>query len=234
MPLDSTGSCGAVGFTVEKTPICQPMSFRGNCTYFSMIPIWALALAVEFFLLNVHSRLHPREKMIFRAQSKNLCLGSYWSDSGVYQGWELFVEVGGLPREHGGLVQFSHSVISYSLWPHGLQHARLPCPSATPGACSNSCPLSRWSHSTITSSVLPFCCLQSFPASGSFPMSQVFTSGGQSTGISASASILPMNIQDWFSLGWTSLISLQSKGLSRIFSNTTIQNHQFFGTQLSL
>ena len=120
-------------------------------------------------------------------------------------------------------VQFSCSVISGSLWPHELQHARLPCPSPTPGACSNSCPLSRWCHSTISSSVIPFSfCLQSFPVSGSFPMSQFFTSGGQSIGVSASTSVLPMNIQDWFPLGWTGWISLQSKGLSRVFFNTTV------------
>ena len=122
-----------------------------------------------------------------------------------------------------------------SLQPHGLQHARLPCPSPTPGACSNLCPLSQWCHSTISSTVVPFSsCLKSFPASGSFPMSWLFALGGQSTGVSASASVLPMNIQDWFSLGWTGWISLQSKGLSRAFSNTTVQNHQFFTAQLSL
>ena len=118
---------------------------------------------------------------------------------------------------------------------HGLQHARFPCPLPTPKACSNSCPLSRWCHPTISSSVVPFSsCLQSFPASGSFPMSQFFTSGGQSTAASASASVLPMNIQNWSPLGWTGWISLQSKGLSRVFSNTTVQKHQFFGAQPSL
>ena len=132
-------------------------------------------------------------------------------------------------------VQFSHSVMSNSLRLHGLQHARLPCLSPTPGAYSNSCLLSQWCHSTIASSVVPFSsCLQSFPASGSFPVSQFFASGGQSFGVSASASVLPMNIQDWFPLGWTSLISLQSKGLSRIFSSTTVQKHQFFSAELSL
>ena len=134
-----------------------------------------------------------------------------------------------------GLVQFSHSVMSNSLWPHGLQHARPPCPSPTPGVYSNSCALSLWCHPTISSSFVPFSsCLQSFPASGSFQVSQFFASGGQSTGVSASASVLPMNIQDWFPLGWTGWISLQSKGLSRVFSKTTIQKHQFFSTQLSL
>ena len=131
--------------------------------------------------------------------------------------------------------QFSYSVVSYSWWPHGLQHARPPCPSPTPGVHSNSYPLSRWHHPTISSSVIPFSsCLQSFPASGSFQMSQLFASGGQSIGVSASASVLPMNIQDWSPSEWTGWISLQSKGLWRIFSNTTVQKHQFFRTQLSL
>ena len=129
----------------------------------------------------------------------------------------------------------SHSVVSNSLRFHGLQHARPPCPSPTPRVYSNSCPSSRWCHPTISASVVPFSSrLQSFPASGSFQMSWLFTSGGQSIRVSASTSVLPMNIQDWFPLGWTGGISLQSKGLSRVFSNTTIQKHQFFGTQLSL
>ena len=132
-------------------------------------------------------------------------------------------------------VQFNCSVVSDSLQPHGLQHARAPCPSPTPSVYSNSCPLSRWCHPTISSYVIPFSsCLQSFPASESFPMSQLFASGGQSIGLSASASVLPINIQDWFPLGWTGWISLPSKGLSRVFSNTTVQKHQFFGAQLSL
>ena len=131
-------------------------------------------------------------------------------------------------------VQFSHSVVSDSLWPHRLQHSRPPYPSPTPGVYSNSCPLRQWCHPTISSSVVPFSsCLQSFPASGSFQMSQLFASGGQNIGVSASTSVLPMNIQDWFPLGWTGWISLQSKGPSRVFSNTTVQKHQFFGTQLS-
>ena len=132
-------------------------------------------------------------------------------------------------------VQFSRSVVSNSLWPSELQHARPPGPSPTPGVHSNSYPLSWWCHPTIPSSVIPFSsCLQSFAASGSFPISQFFASGGQSIGISASASVLPKNIQDWFSLGWIGWIFLQSKGLPRIFYNTTVQKHQFFNTQLSL
>ena len=132
-------------------------------------------------------------------------------------------------------VQFSCSVMSNSSQPHGLQHARLPCPSPSPRACSNSCPLSWWCYPTISSSVVPFSsCLQSFLPSGSFLMSLLLASGGQSIGVSASTSILPVNIQDWFPSGRTGWISLQSKGLSRVFSNTTVQKHQFFCTQLSL
>ena len=132
-------------------------------------------------------------------------------------------------------VQFSRSVVPCSLQPYGLQHTRPPCPSPTPRVCLNSCLSRWWCHSTISSSVVPFSsCLQSSPASGSSPVSQFFTSGGQSIGVSASTSILPMNIQDWFPLGWTGWISLQSKGLSGVFSNTTVQKHQFFSAQLSL
>ena len=132
-------------------------------------------------------------------------------------------------------VQFSLSVMSNSLWPHRLQHARPPCPSPNPRACSISCPSSRWCHPAISSSVVPFSSgLQSFPASGSFPMSQLFASGGQSIGVSASKSVIPMNTKDWSPLGWTGSSSFQSKGLSRVFSNTTVQMHQFFCAQLSL
>ena len=132
-------------------------------------------------------------------------------------------------------MQFSRSVVSDSLRPRGLQNAKFPCPSPTPRTYSNSCLSSRWCHPTISCSVIPFSSrLQSFPASGSFPRSQFFASGGQSIGISALASAFPMNIQDWFPLGWTGLISLQSKGLARVFSNTIVQKHQFFSTQLSL
>ena len=130
-------------------------------------------------------------------------------------------------------VQFSCSVVSNSLRPHKLQQVRPPCPSPTPGVHPNPCPLSRWCHPTISSSVVPFSsCPQSFPASGSFPMSQLFISGGQSIGVSASTSVLPVNTQDWFPSGWTGWISLQSKGLSGVFSSTTVQKHQFFGTWL--
>ena len=132
------------------------------------------------------------------------------------------------------MFQFSHSVVSDSLRPHEPQQARPPCPSPTPRVHPNSWPLSQWCHPTIASSVVPFSSyLQSFPASGSFQMSQLFASGGQSIGFSALTSVLPMNTQDYSPLGWTGWISLQSKGLSRVFSNTTVQKHQFFGAQLS-
>ena len=142
------------------------------------------------------------------------------------------LEVGRLQTKRIMLL-LSH--LSDSLWPLGLQHARLPCPLLSPRVCSNSCPLSWWCHPTILSSVIPFSsCLQSFPASRFFPMSQLFTSGGQHIGASASASVLPMSIQGWFPLGLTGLISLLPKGLLRVFSSTTVQKHQFFGVQPSL
>ena len=132
-------------------------------------------------------------------------------------------------------VQFSHSVVSDSLRPHEPQHARPPCPKPTTGVYTNSYPLSRWCHPSISSSVSPFSSYpQSFPATGSFQISQLFASAGQNIGASASTSVLPMNTQDWSPLGWTGWIFLQSKGLSRVFSNTTIQKHQFFCAQLSL
>ena len=134
---------------------------------------------------------------------------------------------------HFSSVPFSRSVVSDSLRPHELQHARPPCPSPTPGVYSNLCPSSWWCHPAISSSVIPFSsCPQSLPASGSFPMSQLFAWGGQSIGVSATASVLPMNTQDWSPLGWTGWISLQSKGLSRVFSNV-FSKRQFFSAQLS-
>ena len=149
--------------------------------------------------------------------------------------WEVFQnrDTGTPVLIHVSSVQLSRSVVSDSLQPHESQHTRPPCPLSTPGVYPNSCPSSRWCHPTISSSVVPFSsCLQSIPASGSFPMSQLFTRGGQSIGVSASASVLK-NTQD-SSLGWNDWISLQSKGLSRVFSNTTVQKHQFFGAQPSL
>ena len=154
-----------------------------------------------------------------------------------FRKWDLWEVIGSWrwdPQEWGS-VQFSRSVMSDSLRPHESQHARPPCLSQTPGVYTNSCPSSWWCHPAISSSAIPFSsCPQSFPASGSFPMSQLFKWGGQSIGVSASASVLLMNTQDWAPLGWTGWISLQSKGLSRVSSNTTVQKHQFFSAQLSL
>ena len=150
---------------------------------------------------------------------------------GSWMDKEVFVHINnGVFRS----VQFSRSIVSNSFRPHEEQHIRPPCPSQTPGVYSNSCPSSQWCHPAISSSVVPFSsCPQSLPVSGSFPKSQHFTWGGQGIGVSASASILPMDTQDWSPLGWTSWISLQSKGLTRVFSNTTVQKHQFFDAQLS-
>ena len=179
--------------------------------------------------------LHSRWMKVFSPSiTKNIC-----------QFWAFICKMKSKPQPLKGIwsilqslglsVQFSHSVVSDSLWPHGLQHARLLSPSPTPRVYSNSCPSSQWCHPTISSSVIPFSFhLQSCPASGSFPVSQFFTSGGQIIGVSASASVLPMNNQDWLPLGWTGWISLLSKRLSRVFSNTTIQKNQFFSPQLSL
>ena len=194
-----------------------------------------------------HVALHgckPSVAILCWSQINTLLLGNcqsiyFQSTDNIYVGpimllfryfllWALF-------WSFGYLVQFSHSIMSNSLQPHEPQHTRPPCPSPNPRVYPNSCPLSRWCHLTISSSVIPFSsCLQSFPTSGSFQMGQFFPWGGQNIGISASTSVLPMNTQDWFPLEWTGWISLQSKGLSRVLSNTTVQKHQFFGTQLSL
>ena len=150
----------------------------------------------------------------------------------VYQGHRI---LGKYKKNHISSIQFNCSVMFDSMRPHGLQHARPPCPLPTPGAYSNSCPSSQWCHPNISSSVIPFSsCFQSVLASRSFPRSQFFASGGNSIGVSASTSVLLMNIQDWFPLGWTGWISLKSKGLARVFSNTTVHKHQFFGVQPSL
>ena len=153
--------------------------------------------------------------------------GSNYSTTKTFSHIITYLKLAFLNMKHSCSVQFSHSVVSNPLQPHGLQHAGLPCPSPLSRAYSNSCPLSRWCHPTISSSVIPFSShLQSFPASGFFQMSQFFASGSKSIGVSTSASVLPMNIQDRFPLGWTDWISFQSKGLSRVFSNTTVQKHQ--------
>ena len=191
-----------------------------------------LSILLQYFLENVtlyHCHLNHLlcNKYRFRNPAPEnyphpkMVMGSNWTVSN-YSRWFF------------SSVQFSCSVVSDSLWPHESQHAGPPCPSPTPGVYSNSCPSSQWSHPTISSSVIPFSsCPQSLPAWGSFPISQLFAWGGQSIGVSASASVLPVNTQDWSPLGWTGWISLQSKGLSRVFSNTTVQKHQFFCAQLS-
>ena len=166
-----------------------------------------------------------------------ICLSFFfWLTSLKWQslGLSILLQMALYRSFYSWVMLFSHSVGSDSFWPHGLQHNRLPCPSPSPGACSNSCSLSQWCHPTISSSVIPFSsCLLSFSASGSFLMSQFFGLDGQSIVASVSASVLPMNIQDWSPLERTGWISLQAKGLSRVFSNTTVQKHQFFSAQLS-
>ena len=153
--------------------------------------------------------------------------GSFWGSLTIWS--VLWGKMNHQHLQHFSSFHFNHSVMSDSLWPHESQHARPPCPSPTPRVQPNSCPSSRW----CSSSVIPFC-PQSLAASESFPMSQLFAWGGQSTGVSASASVLPMNTRDWSPLGWTGWISLRSKGLSRVLFNTTVQKHQFFGAQLYL
>ena len=162
--------------------------------------------------------------------------GAWWAAIyGVAESWTWLKRLSSNSSLVCMSVQYSHSVVSDYLRPHEPQHARPPCPSPTPGVHPNPCPLNQWCHPTISSSVFPFSsCPQSFPVSGSFPMSQLFSSGGQSIGVLVSASVLPINTQDWSPLRWTGWISLQSKGLSRVFSNTTVQKHQFFSIQLSL
>ena len=175
----------------------------------------------------------------FRMETKNKALCALEkkkkdrpSDSQMFSGKD-FYESKFLHLLIPSSVQFSHSVMSDSLWLHVLQHARLPCPSPTPGVHPNSCVSSQWCHLAISSSVVPFSCPQTLPASESFPVSQRFTWGSQSIGVSALAPVLPMNTQGWSPSEWTGWISLQSKGLSRVFSNTTVQKHQFFSAQPS-
>ena len=190
----------------------------------------SITISLSFLKLVSIESVMPSNEFI---SCHSLLLPSIFPRIRVFSVSQLFAS-GGQSVEASASVQFSSSVVSNSLRPHGLQHARSPCPSSTPGVYPNSCPLSQWCYPTISSSVIPFSsCLQFFPASGSFPMSQVFASGGQSIRVSASASVLPVNTQDWSLLGWLvgSPCSLRD---SRVFSNTTVQKHQFFGAQLSL
>ena len=198
--------------------------FQGPCERC----FWAETIIWEFFKF-----MNPDSKDPFNPIFPDKSL-SQWNQRWVARNvWLLLYAASWLGRHRRKLgielLLFSHSVVSNSVPPHGLQHTRLPYPSPTPGVCSDSCPLSQWCHPSVSSSVVPFSCLQSFPASGSFPISRLFAIDGQS--IVASASVLLMNIQGWFPLGLTGLISLQSKALSRAFSNTTVQKHQFFSAQ---
>ena len=194
------------------------------------------------FLKNKKALVRPQWAEETGCGGLSLMEGAYWCQDKTVANIKPMLQLSmglraqvGWNRQCNTTTQHQFTSIAQSLRPHGWQHARLPCPSPNLWACSDSCPLGRWCHPTISSSVIPFSsCPQSFPSSGSFPVSQFFTSGGQSIGASASASVLPMNIQDWSPLGWTGWISLQSKGLSRVFSNSTIQKHQFFGAQFSL
>ena len=206
-------------WTTDFLPTCL-LFLHLPCCRLSFSPSLNTAVTPEFYLAFVSLLCH-----LLTQQILSKCL--YMPDTCRFH---LLCNIRYHLNSH-----FCRLVMSDSLRLHGLQHVRLPCPSPIPGACTNSCPWSQWCHPTISSSVISFSsCLQSFPASGSFPMSQFFTSRGQSIRASASTSDLPMNIQGWFPLGWTGWISLQSKGHSRVFSNTTVQKHQFFDTQLSL
>ena len=217
--------CCCCSVAMSCLPLCDPMDYK---TPLSFTTSRSLFMSIESVMLSKHLILcWP----FFLLPSILPCIRVFPSESSLCIRWPKYWS---FTFSNSPSVQFSHSVVSDSLWPHESQHARPPCLSPTPGVYSNSCPSSRWCHPAISSSVFPFSsCPQSLPASGSFPMSQLFTWDGQSTGVSASASVLPMNTQDWSSLGWTGWISLQSKGLSRVFSNITVQKHQFFGAQLS-
>ena len=208
-------------------------------------PPWEAPSPYTFWVRDFYFIYHPRKKLDHWNEDSSLIISGWAISSQVYADmmWPFkcsnFKDVSRDKKkslthnpENCSSVQFSHSVVSDSLQPHELPHTRPPCLSPTPWVYSNPCPLSRWCHPTISSFVIPFSsCPQSFPASQSFQMSQLFASSGQTIGVSASTSIPPMNTQDWFPLGWTGWISLQYKGLSRVFSNITVQKHQFFSAR---
>ena len=216
----------------------------GDYSLLGILCFWHLRDAVSSFHSVYSYRPHPHNYHLNNGILQDMVLHSQDVDSHVDLNNSKICFLGGIGRlglthKHYwyfvSSVPFSHSVMSDSLWPHGLQYTRLTCPSPTPRTSSNSRSSSQWCHPIISFSVIPFSsCLQSFPASGSFRMSHFFASGGQIIGASDSVIVLPMNIQDWFPSEWTSWISLQSKGLSSVFSNTTVQKHQFFSAQLSL
>ena len=237
MEKTNSESCPkASGLQEARRSLCQSMAKKGRSRNRNVLRAWSIwdrskSDKCRWLFWACHS---PRNVPRIRKPEIIIPLGHYHLCS-----WKAgFIRIRQISSRCtmrttvlGTELLLSCSVVSNPLQPHGVQHARLPSSSLSPGACSNSCPWSQWCHSTISSSIVPLSsCLQSFPASGSFPVSQFFPSGGQSIGVSASALVLPMNIQDWFPLGWTGWISLQSEGLSRVFSNTTVQKHQFFGT----
>ena len=201
------------------------MLWRGHCGGHDEVES-GLGLAVQRHGQLLHS--YSSSKTQFKSQ----LIETYFPSPPSHIGMTFSFTPSMLLSELLWLLVFSRSVMFDSLRPHGLQHTRLPCPSPFPSVCSELCPLSQWCHPTVLLPVTPFTCLQSFPASGSFPMSWLIASYGQSIGASVLASVLPMNSQGWFLLGLTGLITLQSKGLSRIFSNTIAQKHQFFGASL--
>ena len=212
----------AVGLRESQVEMVKSVTRRGQ--HWHLFVTW-LVFLLSLLLLHHY---YPFVNSEFSTHGVGICY-SYYRNMLCWCFWDTVLF---FPSSS---VQFSPSFVSDSLRPHELQHARSPCPSPTPVVYSNKCPLSRWCNPTISSFVIPFSsCPQSLPASGPFPRSQLFAWGGQSLGISALVSVLPMNIQGWFPLGWTGWISLQSKRLSRVFSNTTVQKHQFFGAQLSL
>ena len=222
----------SVRFICSKAWLKSNISFLFYC--FSIYPLLTMRNWISLLLLHYCLSLSLEPLVFLHIFHYSDVAYIYMYDYYIFLTFLSLVTIFGL-KSILNKYQFSHSVMSDSLQPRGPQHTRLSCPLSTPGACSNSYPSSQWCHPTISSSVIPFSsCLQFFPASGSFPRSQFFTSGGQSIGASTSASVIPRNIQNWFPLGVTDLISLQPKGASRVFSNTTVQKHQFFSTQLSL
>ena len=212
---------------LEQTKIYENLSLLQNKKEACNINWFILGLVYIIWSVTRYYILYKMYRLKIPSQIISVCCSFHSSHAFLYP-FFLFSKI------QFSLVQFSRSVVSKSLRPHELQHTRPPCPSPTPGVYPNRCPLSRSCHPTISSFVMPFSSrLQPFPATRSLQMSLFFTWGGQSIGVSASASVLPMNTQDWSPLGWTGWISLQSKGLSGVFSNTTVQKHQFFGAQLS-
>ena len=223
------GECGTTtALVVEEHP------YLGEFLKWGHLDLWAelmIAKAAVYYRINEHWQPH----LPCLLSIHNILIKKVFMDEPILSKFNAQIRESTILTIQFSSVWFSRSVVSDSLWPRGPQHSRPPCPSPTPRVYSNSCPLSWRCHPPISSSVVSFSsCLQSFPASGPFQMSQLFLSGGQSIRVSASTSVLPMNTQEWSPLGWTGWISLQSKGLSRLFSNTTVQKHRGFGTHLSL